>query len=411
MAMARLITDDKWDLRTRSPRLKLDMRKKPYFVSIGEGLSVGYRRNKTAGKWVFRKADGKGGMATRVIGVADDYEEADGERVLTYGRALEEVRRMGTHRAGAIRGSITLRQAFKDYLPKLKGKNARSARTTEGRVEKHILSKLGDTKVADLTKTQMEHWQASMVRESEDKEDVRKSKDSANRVLSMFKAFLNHAYDDKKNGIHSDEAWRRVKPFHNVGRPRDIRFSPADMRDLIENCQDGKLQELVQAGYATGTRYEELTDAKIRDFDVKGKTLKVSGKTGARHVILQPSAVKLLKRITAKRSRDDYIFVKSDGSKWKPSDQIRKMKKAVLKAKLDPKGCFYLLRHAYISESIEENVPLNVIARNCGTSIRMIEITYAKLLADKQRKFIERGAPRLRQLKRTAIDGRRNAST
>ncbi|MBR0687699.1 tyrosine-type recombinase/integrase [Bradyrhizobium manausense] len=399
-------------LEKRTPRLKERIQKKPYFVPIGGGLSIGYRRNKTAGTWIFRKADGKGGMATQVIGIADDFEEADGERVLTFEQATDKVRKLGAAgNGGPVKGAMTVRQAFDNYLPTLEAKNARSARTTKGRVEKHILSALGDCKVVDLTKTQIEHWQASRVRKSDDKEAVRKSKDSANRVLAMFKAFLNHAFDDKKNGIDSDEAWRRVKPFHNVGRPRDVRFSPEDTRRLIASIDDDRFQDLVEAGYATGARYEELTEATIRDFDSNGKTLKVSGKTGSRDIILQPSAVRHLKRVSADRARGDYIFLQADGSKWKASDQVRPMKAAVLKAELDPKGCFYSLRHAYISESIEENVPLYVIAKNCGTSIRMIEITYAKLLAEKQRKFVERGAPRLRQRKRSAIDGRRNAST
>ena len=51
--------------------------------------------------------------------------------------------------------------------------------------------------------------------------------------------------------------------------------------------------------------------------------------------------------------------------------------------------CFYALRHAYISEAIENNVPLTVIAENCGTSVRMIEETYAKVLFEKKRDFVE----------------------
>ena len=50
-------------LESRNARLDLEQDKKPTFVSIGQGLSVGYRRNKIAGTWVFRKADGKGGDA------------------------------------------------------------------------------------------------------------------------------------------------------------------------------------------------------------------------------------------------------------------------------------------------------------------------------------------------------------
>jgi integrase len=58
-----------------------------------------------------------------------------------------------------------------------------------------------------------------------------------------------------------------------------------------------------------------------------------------------------------------------------------------------PEGSLYALRHTYVSHAIEGGVPLNVIADNCGTSVRMIEKTYAKILAEKRRDFIERGAP------------------
>ncbi len=48
-------------LENRTQRLKLPIAKKPIFVRIGPGLSLGYRRNQTAGTWVLRLADGQGG--------------------------------------------------------------------------------------------------------------------------------------------------------------------------------------------------------------------------------------------------------------------------------------------------------------------------------------------------------------
>ena len=64
-----------------------------------------------------------------------------------------------------------------------------------------------------------------------------------------------------------------------------------------------------------------------------------------------------------------------------------------LAAGLDERGCLYDLRHTYISEAIENNVPVFVIAKNYGTSIRMIETNYAKVLAEKTQAFIEMGVP------------------
>jgi site-specific recombinase XerD len=85
--------------------------------------------------------------------------------------------------------------------------------------------------------------------------------------------------------------------------------------------------------------------------------------------------------------------MQDDGTRWKRPDQTRPIKDALKKAGLAPDGSNYALRHTYVSHAIEGGVPFNVIADNCGTSVRMIEKTYAKILAEKRRDFIERGAP------------------
>ena len=77
-----------------------------------------------------------------------------------------------------------------------------------------------------------------MALKSPDREAVRRSKDSANRVLSMVKALLNHALRDPANGITDDHAWRLVKPYHGVAAPRATHFSEAQARALIEATPD-----------------------------------------------------------------------------------------------------------------------------------------------------------------------------
>ena len=48
-------------LETRTARLKLPKQRKPFWVSVASGISIGYRRNEGAGSWSVRAADGKGG--------------------------------------------------------------------------------------------------------------------------------------------------------------------------------------------------------------------------------------------------------------------------------------------------------------------------------------------------------------
>jgi hypothetical protein len=88
--MARKI---KSKLDSRTARLVLPVQRKPHaFTTIAPGVALGYRRTSGAGSWVARVADGKGGAWTAKVGVADDYEDADGEHSLDYWQAIERAR-------------------------------------------------------------------------------------------------------------------------------------------------------------------------------------------------------------------------------------------------------------------------------------------------------------------------------
>src|SRR5262245_59683874 len=82
-------------LETRTARLKLPARKKPYhFTGISPGIPLGYRRCASAGRWVVKVADGHGGHWTKAIGLADDHEDADGEHVLSWWEAQDRARKV-----------------------------------------------------------------------------------------------------------------------------------------------------------------------------------------------------------------------------------------------------------------------------------------------------------------------------
>jgi integrase len=174
-----------------------------------------------------------------------------------------------------------------------------------------------------------------------------------------------------------------------------VHFSGEQVRTLIAAAPDKYFADLLTAGFLTGARYGELIGCSVRDFDPLGKMLRVDGKTGPRNIILQPEAVRFFALISKDRAEDEPLLRRSDGSRWNRSQQQRRMALSLGDAGLDKNGTFYALRHSYISRAIEGEVPLNIIADNCGTSIRMIETTYAKVLAGKRREFIERGAPSL----------------
>jgi integrase len=378
-------------LETRTNRLKLPPAWKPIWVKIGAGMSLGYRRNATAGSWILRLADGKGGMTTKAFAHADDHDESNKQTILTFFEAQDMARRLAIQ--PSVVKPLTIREAADNYLTVLQTRNSRTAYDTKLRLEKHFLSSFGDKLVTSLTKTMLEKWLSSLV----DKDNDRASKDTANRVLTMVKALLNYAMSDSSNGLR-DDAWRFVKPFKSVGQPRTIRYSNEEVMKIIDSAPDRATANLIEAAFLTGARYGELITAKVSSVDLNvGKWHVAEGKTGSRTVMLQQDAAGFFRELVNGKSASDYLFTMENGSPWKSSDQTRPFKAALRAAGLPDDGSIYGLRHSYISASIEGGMSLTTLAKNCGTSVRMIEKTYSHIFVEKERAFIEASAPSLRQ--------------
>lgn len=82
-------------LESRSARLKLQVRRKPYpGPSLARGVSLFYRRNRTNGAWVVKGSNGHGAYWTKRIADADDFDEANGREVLTFFQAQDAAKRL-----------------------------------------------------------------------------------------------------------------------------------------------------------------------------------------------------------------------------------------------------------------------------------------------------------------------------
>ena len=92
-----------YQFETRTARLKLEPRRRPYWFTPVLGVGLGYRRNERAGSWNVRVRKGDGSNWTQSFSTADDYEEANGTNVLTYEQALRaaiEIGRRGRDSVG-----------------------------------------------------------------------------------------------------------------------------------------------------------------------------------------------------------------------------------------------------------------------------------------------------------------------
>jgi integrase len=208
---------------------------------------------------------------------------------------------------------------------------------------------------------------------------IRKRRATANRILTVLKAALNHAW--KSGHVTSDDAWRRVKPFRAVGTARVRYLSEAECVRLVNACEPA-FRNLVRGAMLTGCRYSELASLCAADFNADaGVLIARESKAGKpRHVVLTHEGQRLFARLTAGNLGSDPIFVRPDGGVWRKSHQMRPMLDACSRAKIKPPVSFHVLRHTHGSTLAMRGVPTGVIAEQLGhADTRMTEKHYAHL--------------------------------
>jgi hypothetical protein len=106
-------------LESRSARLRLARRKKPYAVKIMRGVSLLYRRNATAGPWMVRVCrDGKDW--TERLGLADDFTGADGRDILDFWQAQDRAREQA--RVGKPTNDLSIQARVAHYMSDLQSR-------------------------------------------------------------------------------------------------------------------------------------------------------------------------------------------------------------------------------------------------------------------------------------------------
>ena len=255
----------------------------------------------------------------------------------------------------------------------------KSTADAEYRARAFILPELGEIRLADLTTEKIREWHRDIARQAprvrtkdgekqkhrktaNDDEPKRRRKSSANRILTILKAALNHCWSDGK--ISFNDAWRRVKPFKGVDAAR-VRYLQKDETRRLVNAADQDLRPLMQAALLTGARYSELARLRAEDFNDDSGTVAVrKSKTATpRHVILNDEGIRFFRNVCAGRQGDELLFTRN-GRAWGQSEQIRPIRNACLRAKISPPISIHGLRHTYASLAIMNKAPLMVVAKN-----------------------------------------------
>jgi integrase len=387
--MARQVRNSKLD--TRSARAKLPMRHSPYWATIERGGALGYRKGRKGGVWLAKIV--RSGLRKHLtLGSADDAVDPDGVRAISYADAQTRAREWFanvTNSAQPAAGPYTVRDAVTDYLDWFRATGRKSIKETEASVRAFILPQLCDDELLSLTSTRLRKWHAEIaaapprlrtpqgmkqkVRDTYgDPEAPRRRRATANRILTVLKAALNHAWREGK--VPSDEAWRRVAPFREADAAR-VRYLDRDECRRLVNASPVPLRAIVRGALLSGARYSELARLQVADFHRDSGTVLVrTSKAGkVRHIELTTEGLEFFQEITAGRIGSELLFHR-DGAVWGKSHQQRPLVEACRAANVSPAASFHTLRHTYASLMVMDSVPLMVVARNLGhADTRMVE--------------------------------------
>jgi integrase len=336
------------------------------------------------------------------LGLADDSQDADGVSVLDYRQAQKaaqewwrsELRREAGHDTRT--GPLTVADAIVDYLKVLERRGGKSVYHARRVAEVHVLPTLGAVQVSKLTAKRIEDWHYGLAEKpplarsklgkrpnyrkvDKSSDGIRRRRATANRVMTVLKAALNHAW--KAGHVASDDAWRRVRPFKAVETARVRYLSEAECTRLINACEPA-FRNLVQGALLTGCRYSELARLRSADFNTDAGVITIGeSKAGKpRHVVLTDEGRRFFGALITGKLADDPIFTRADGGVWGKSHQLRPMLDSCRHAKIKPVVSFHVLRHTYGSILAMRAVPMGVIAEQLGHSdTRMTEKHYAHL--------------------------------
>jgi integrase len=416
-----------------------------HFEQVRSGAYLVYRRpaKGTAGSWYGRWYD----PATRKqrqtrLGTCDDFTPADGLAVLSHPQAVDKAERWfkARNRSAILaaegevipEGPYAVSDAMRDYLQDARRRGMRGLLITEQTAKAHILPTFGDVPVERLTKRRIETWHLALSESprkttgkprldldlDEDssagtpppappvsEETRRKRRNTANRVLTILKAALNHALASGR--VTEPAPWRFVKPFKNVISSRVRYLTLEEQRRLVAACEPD-FRALVQAALFSGARYGELTRLRVQDFNERNGSLYIEfSKSGkARHVYLTEEAQAWFREAAQHRDpcelllrREQVLRTKRkavlEANAWAPYDQVYLMRETCKTAGLRA-FTFHELRHTYASGLVNRGIPLAYVAAQLGHSdTRMVERYYGHLSPNAQADSVRSLAPRL----------------
>jgi integrase len=341
---------------------------------------------------VVKCSDGHGAYWTKRIADADDYEDSDGKRVLTFHQAQDAAKKLARGDGADDAAPISVDGALTDYKRDLeaRGANPYNAESPRCHLSKALIAK----PVALLTAHELKKWRDGLLGTL--------APATINRVCRCLSAALELARQHDER-IQNRQAWEvGLAALPDAEQSRNVIISDDKVRAFVAEAyaRDDKLGLLADVLAVSGARSSQavrLCVADLHDHPVRPKLMMPKRAKGGgrnrsskRHEKFSvPITVQLAARlkVAAKGRADDApLLLQSDGKPWpaNPGQAYHRKVDAVVRAiGLNPaEVTIYALRHSSIVRMLLANVPIRLCASLHNTSVAMIERTYSRFITE-----------------------------
>lgn len=311
---------------------------------------------------------------------------------------------MGKYRAGEIKEGTPFKKAAQHFLSEytIITEGERNAKYVEGhgiRLRVHLLPFFGDKMVEEITPGLVQEYRVHRMTSRKDKEGnpMRPSRSTLHSEIITLRHVLKTAQRHnwlpylpdisapyKASGKIAHRAWFSPEEYKQLYRATGERAKNPKKERWRSACED--LHDYVLFMVNSGLRPDEAKRIEVRDVEIVTENkqrilvITVRGKRGVGYCKTMPGAVLPFQRMQKRHSlgAKDLIFPKIQRELFNTILDELGMKQ-------DREGnprTAYSLRHTYISFRLMEGADIYQVAKNCRTSVEMIEKFYASHIKD-----------------------------
>jgi integrase len=308
---------------------------------------------------------------------------------------------MGKYRAGELKDGTTFRQAAEKFLVEYQvithgERNADYVASKDDKLRVHLLPFFGDKVLTDITPGLVQEYRVHRMTSRKDKngEPLRPARSTIHQEIVTLRQVLKTANRHgwlpylpdlstpyKASGKINHRAWFSPEEYKQLYEATRARAKTPKKERWRGACED--LHDYVLFMVNTGLRPDEAARIELRDVaivtdEATGERIleiAVRGKRGTGWCKSMPGAVQPFQRMTKRHGLEPKHIVFG-----KPQRELLNTILDELDLKFDREGhrrTAYSLRHTYICLRLMEGADIYQIAKNCRTSVEMIEKFYA----------------------------------